>query len=164
MMRCEDSSHLGTATVPSLSLRLLVSSPKGSRTCCTPWSVFQDGSDGPSECRRHWHTGDAHRREITATVCTACSPHRTVHSCREAPPFGVCHGGQGLPIFLGRAGAPYDGAVSCRHGTGPCRLTFLRRLWLRPTAAGPCSRGVRHCLGRTARDDLRHRVGTLGRA
>jgi len=39
------SSHLSITTVPSLSLRLLVCSPKGSRTCCTPWSVFQDGSD-----------------------------------------------------------------------------------------------------------------------
>ena len=89
---------------------------------------FKTGRTRPSEYQRHWHTGGTHRHEIAATARTACSPSRTVHSCREAPPFGVYHGGQGLPIFLGRAGAPYDRAVSCPHRTSQRRLTFHRRL------------------------------------
>ena len=47
-----------------------------------------------------WHTSGTHLHEIASTAYTACSPHRTVHSCREAPPFGMYHYGQGLPIFL----------------------------------------------------------------
>ena len=89
---------------------------------------FKMGRTRPSEYQQHWHTSDTHRREISATICTACSPHRTVHSCREAPPFGVYHGGQGLPIFLGRTGAPYDRAVSCRCRASLHRLTLRCRL------------------------------------
>lgn len=42
----------------------------------------------------------------------------------EALPFGVCHSGQGLPMFLGWARAPYNGAVSCHHRTDPCLLNL----------------------------------------
>ena len=160
------SSHLSTATVPSLSLRLLVFLPKGSRTCCTPWSVFQDGSD--EAIRLPAATG----AQVAPTgarspprLSTARSPHRTVHSRRGAPPYGVYHGGQGLPMFLGqhrsivRQGCKLsmrDGPASTHLPLSPCRSGL--------TAAGPRSRGVRHGLGRPARDDLRRRVGALGRA
>ena len=89
---------------------------------------FKTGRTRPSEYQRHWHTGDAHRHEIAATIRTACSPHRTVHSYREAPPCGVYHDGQGLPCFLGRTGPPNGRAVSCRCRTGPHQLTFRCRL------------------------------------
>ena len=89
---------------------------------------FKTGRTRPSEYQQHWHTSGTHRHEIAATACTACSPRRTVHSCREAPPFGVYHYGQGLPIFLGQAGAPYGRSVSCQRGAGPRRLTFRCRL------------------------------------
>ena len=89
---------------------------------------FKTGRTRPSEYQQHWRTSDAHRHEITATVSTARSPHRTAHSNREAPPFGVHHNGQGLPFFLGRAGAPHGRAISCRRGTNPRQLTFRCRL------------------------------------
>ena len=85
--------------------------------------------------------------------------------CREAPPFGVHHHGQGLPSFLGRTGSA---------GRQGCKLSMRDRpasthlplppCGSGPAAAGPCSRGVRRCLGRTARNDLRRRVGTFGGA
>ena len=89
---------------------------------------FKTGQTRPSEYQQHWCTGGTLQHEIAATACTASSPHRTVHSCREAPPFGVHRHGQGLPCFLGPVGAPYDRAVSCRRETGPSRLTFRCRL------------------------------------
>ena len=92
---------------------------------------FKTGRTRPSKYQQHWCTGGTHRHEIAATVSTACSPHRTAHSCREAPPFGVHHGGQGLPSFLGRTGVPAGQSVSCQHWTSPHRLTFLAALWHR---------------------------------
>ena len=89
---------------------------------------FKTGRTRPSDYQRRWRTSGALRREISATVSTARSPHRTVHSRREAPPCGVRHGGQGLPMFLGRTGASYARAVSCRCETCPHRLTFRCRL------------------------------------
>ena len=89
---------------------------------------FKTGRTRPSEYQQHWHTSGTHRHEVTTTVSTACSPPRMANSCREAPPFGVCHGGQGLPNFLGRTGAPHGRAVSCQRRTGPHRLTFRCRL------------------------------------
>ena len=89
---------------------------------------FKTGRTRPSDYQRRWRTSGTHRREIPATVSTARSPHRTVHSRRGAPPYGVRHGGQGLPMFLGRTGASYARAVSCPCGTGPHRLTFRCRL------------------------------------
>ena len=89
---------------------------------------FKTGRTRPSEYQQHWHTSGTHHHEITATVSTACSPPRTVNSCREAPPFGVYHDGQGLPNFLGRTGAPHGRAISCQCKTGPHQLTFRCRL------------------------------------
>ena len=89
---------------------------------------FKTGRTRPSEYQQHWRTSDALLPEIAATISTARSPHRTVHSDREAPPYGVHHNGQGLPFFLGRAGAPNGRAISCQHRTNPRRLTFRCRL------------------------------------
>ena len=50
---------------------------------------------------------------LTATRSPPRFALHAVHTARftrsEAPPFGVCRGGQGLPDFLGRAGAPDTG-------------------------------------------------------
>ena len=126
---------------------------------------FKTGRTRPSDYQRRWRTSGALRREISATVSTARSPHRTVHSRREAPPCGVRHGGQGA------AHVPRSHRSIVRQG---CKLSMRdvpssTHLPLSPcrsglTAAGPRSRGVRHCLGRPARDGLRRRVGALGRA
>ena len=92
---------------------------------------FKTGRTRPSEYQRHWCTGGTHRHEFTATASTARSPRRTTRSCREAPPYGVHHGGQGLPSFLGRIGAPDNGSVSCQCRTSPRRLTFRAAFWRR---------------------------------
>ena len=85
---------------------------------------FKTGRTRPSEHQQHWHTSGTHQHEIAATASTACSPHRTVQSCREAPPYSVHHDGQGLPSFLGHTGAPYSRAISCQCKTGSHQLTF----------------------------------------
>ena len=92
---------------------------------------FKTGRTRLSEYQQHWHTGGTLRHKIPTTICTACSPHRMVHLCREAPPYGVYHDGQGLPSFLGRTGAPYCRAICRRCDTGAHRLTFPAALWLR---------------------------------
>ena len=125
---------------------------------------FKTGRTRPSEYQQLWHTSGTHRHEITVTASTACSPHRTDHSGRVAPPCGVCHAGQWLPIFLGQCGAPDYGAISCQCRTGLHQLTFRRALWLRsnrcwsvPTRSTALPRA--DTAGR-----FRHRDGTLGRA
>ena len=119
------SSHLSTATVPSLSLRLLVFLPSGSLTYCTPWSVFQDGSDEairlPAAMAHKWQPPARDPRH--SEPCTQSTPHGSLAwggpAIRRAPR---------LPRFLGRTGASYARAVSCPCGTGPHRLTFRCRL------------------------------------
>ena len=85
---------------------------------------FKTGRTRPSDYQRRWRTSGTHKREISTTVSTARSPHRTVHSRRGAPPYDVRHGGQGLPMFLGHTGASYDRAVNCPYGRGLHRITF----------------------------------------
>ena len=89
---------------------------------------FKTGRTRPSEYQQHWRTSDALQPEIAATISTARSPHRTAHSDREAPLYGVHHNGQGLPFFLSRTRAPNGRAISCQRGTNPRRLTFRCRL------------------------------------
>ena len=93
---------------------------------------FKTGRTRLSKSQRHWRTGGTHRHEITVTVSTACSPHRTVSSRREAPPFGVRHGGQGLPHFprSGRSAVQQGCKLSTQGGTcidSPSTVA----LWLR---------------------------------
>ena len=92
---------------------------------------FKTGRTRPSEYQQHWRTSDALRPEIAATISTARSPHRTVHSDREAPPYGVHHHGQGLPFFLGRTGAPNGRAISCQREQAHADSPSAAALWLR---------------------------------
>uniref|UniRef100_A0A0D2ZQ57 Uncharacterized protein n=1 Tax=Brassica oleracea var. oleracea TaxID=109376 RepID=A0A0D2ZQ57_BRAOL len=49
-----------------LPYALRVYSPVDSHTCQTPWSVFQDGSNGEPTCRRPEHADAKARREVRA--------------------------------------------------------------------------------------------------
>ena len=131
MMRCR-AAALTSARRPCLHFHYAFwfSCQSGSRTCCTPWSVFQDGSD--EAIRLPAATG----AQVAPTgarspprLSTARSPHRTVHSRRGAPPYGVRHYGQGLPMFLGQhRSIVRQGCKLSTCGTGPHRLTFRCRL------------------------------------
>ena len=94
---------------------------------------FKTGRTRPSGRLNTGGTGT--RVTLTATRSRPRFALRAVHTAPFTrvgrPPFGVCHGGQGLPIFLGRAGAPYDGAVSCRHGRARVDSPSSAALWLR---------------------------------
>ena len=121
---------------------------------------FKTGRTRPSEYQQHWHTSGTHRHGL--------------HCMQSTSHGSLVPGGPAIrrvPLRARAAHLPRSGRSAVRQ---VCKLSARGRsasthLPLSPcgsglTAAGPCSRGVRHCLGRTARDDPRRRVGTLGRA
>ena len=159
-------SHLSMAAVPSLSLRLLVYLPSGSRTCCTPWSVFQDGSDEairlPAAMAHKWRSPARDLRH--GEHCTQSTSHGSLASggpvMRRAPQRARAAHVPRSHRSIVRQGCKLsmrDVPSSTHLPLSPCRSGL--------TAAGPRSRGVRHCLGRPARDGLPHplRLGFPGR-
>ena len=88
-------------------------SPKDSRACCTPWSVFQDGSDEATYSQQ----SEAQSRRSCAAKETPTAHYRSSPR-RRPPPRRETSGHEGLRCWVERP-SPRSPARSGRRGYTP---------------------------------------------